>query len=167
MMKYMGWYKKALKQTPLIQDPEALLDDGTLLPYGNQPRPKDRLQRSLGLGTSKHNEGEISGEDSSIGSPDSQINSLTSGFTRQEMDDKGITDEGLGGEPIPRTEFQGGPSVSDPPSVMGMVPGDYSPSFFSGDNNPKSVAIQNTLRNIYRKNHNRKNIGDKVVNVIE
>lgn len=172
MYKTNGWYKKALKQTPLIQDPEALVDDGTLPQYGKIPRNKDRLQQSMGLGTSKHNEGEISGEDSSSQiagktNSDSQINSLTSGFTQQEMAEKGITDEGLGGESIPRTEFQGGPSIEDPVSTNGMVPADYSPGFFSGDNSPKSVAIQNTLRNINNRRHKKVNFAGQNINVIE
>jgi len=186
----MSWYKKAqLKkedvplnaylfknawgQIPLIQDPERINDDGyqTTPPYGRQPRKKDMLQKSLGFGSSEHNPSEISGEDSAAeisgaGKSDQGVNSLTSGY--DDIVNKGeITDEDVGGSSKPRTEFQGGASVGDPPIVLGMEPSDYTPDIFLKDNNPKQVAIQNALKNIHYRKHRKVNIGNNSVNVVD
>ena len=159
----MSWFAKIsrVRGQPSDMGPDDLFED----PYGRSktrtPKPKDRMQGSLGLGSETHGPNEMSGN----GLNEKQINSLTSGYNKDE-----ITDETPMGEEVSRTEFKGEQGATrDAPSVLGMEDdgaGNFILRHTPNDSSTNEVAIRNYLRFQQRRPSKTISINGHNVNVI-
>ena len=173
----MSWFNKLSDQRRYrgqipFSNPAEGKDDTHNPQNPDYPEKKDKknmTEVSPGMGSEKHRPKEISINDMAHGndSDSTYVDPLSSRFdVDSELYGGQIMEEGPGGNLRPRDSDQGGPSIGDSPSVLGIeddAVGSYNLRHTPNDANTKEVSINNFLRSL--KNKSKVNVNGLNVNV--